>query len=439
MATGTTTAPQAGGFWSRFTVNRRVLIGVFFFVLGLLVFFGASASDADTTTTLTLEAGAVEDVPHVTVPTQGFLLFTAFTMVIGGSVAVVLAGAEAPRSLKRWALLFLAFNGVLIIPAVLIAAAAGDRTNVTTMFSESLRLATPIALGAMAGLWCERSGVVNIAIEGMMLFGACFGFATLFFIQRDYPEMADNLALLLSVGVAVLSGGIVALLHAWLSITFKTDQIVSGTVINILALGVTSFVRSEFLLSSEAGTITLPTVAIPLLADLPIVGQALFNNKPIFYSMFVVILLTHLILFNTSWGLRMRAVGEHPSAADTLGINVNRTRWINVFIGGLIAGLGGAWFTLEVTGRFTDNMTSGRGFIALAALIFGKWTPLGSLGAAVLFGFSDALGVRLQALNVNIPVQFLQMVPYIVTIVVLAGLIGRALPPKAVGKPYEKE
>ncbi len=154
---------------------------------------------------------------------------------------------------------------------------------------------------------------------------------------------------------------------------------------------------------------------------------------------FVVIIFTHVVLFHTRWGLRVRAVGEHPHAADTLGINVNRTRWINVFVGGLIAGLAGAWFSLEATGRFNDGMTRGAGFISLAAMIFGKWTPAGAFGGALLFGFSDALGTRFQALGVPVPNQFLQMVPYVVTVVVLAGLIGRAFPPKAIGKPYVKE
>jgi simple sugar transport system permease protein len=305
------------------------------------------------------------------------------------------------------------------------------------MLSESLRLATPIAIGSLAGLWCERSGVINIAIEGMMLFGAAFGFLTLFYLRQEYG--ATNLVFLASVLVAVGIGGLAALLHAWLSITYKTDQIVSGTVVNILAIGVTSFLRRETLASTQAGTETLPNIAIPLLSDIPIIGEPLFNNKPIFYMMFVLLAASHIVLFYTRWGLRTRSIGENPHAADTVGVHVNAMRWRNVFIAGMIAGLAGAWFSLETTGRFNDNMTSGRGFIALAALIFGKWTPFGAFGAALLFGFSDALGTRLQLLNVDVPSQFLQIVPYVVTIVVLAGLIGRSVAPKAVGKPYEKE
>ena len=235
-----------------------------------------------------------------------------------------------------------------------------------------------------------------------------------------------------------LAGGLVSLLHAWLSITFATDQIVSGTVINILALGSTSYLRAEVLLSSEAGLNRLPIIEIPILSQLPVIGPV-FASQPIFYLMFVVIILTHVVLYHTRWGLRTIAVGENPHAADTLGIKVNRVRWINVFIGGMIAGLAGAWFSLEATGRFTDSMTDGKGFISLAAMIFGKWTPAGSFGGSMLFGFSEALGFRFQIENVALPPQFLQMVPYVVTLIVLAGLVGRAIPPKAVGQPYKTE
>ena len=338
---------------------------------------------------------------------------------------------------RRISLAFMLFCGALFIPTVIIAAAAGNQTNLTTIIAESLRLATPIAIGAMAGIWCERAGVVNIAIEGMMLFAACFGFTTLFFLRGT--NLPLETAQLLAVIVAVLSGGLIALLHGWLSITFRTDQIVSGTVINILAVGVTSFVRREYLLSTEAGAAKLGNFAIPILSDIPVFGEAIFNNQPIFFMMFVTLAFTHIVMFYTRWGLRTRAVGEHPHAADTLGINVNRTRWSNVWISGMIAGLAGAWFSLEATGSFNDGMTRGAGFIALAAMIFGKWTPIGAFGAALLFGFSDSLGIRLQIVEVDFPVQFLQMVPYAVTLVVLAGFIGRASPPKAVGQPYVKE
>jgi simple sugar transport system permease protein len=359
--------------------------------------------------------------------------------VFGGLLGLMpLRYAErlAPRGLERLKRTWLLVNGILIVPTVLIVSAAGASLNVIVMAQVSFRLATPIVIGALAGLWCERSGVVNIAIEGMMLTGACFGFValTIFSGQMSTPQ-----AQLLGVLAAVLAGGLMSALHAWLSITFKTDQIVSGTVINILAIGLTSFLRKEVLLSSEAGRETLPPIDIPVLSDIPILGDIFFQGQPIFYGMFILLIATHVILYYTRWGLRTRAVGENPHAADTLGINVNRTRWINVFIGGMIAGLAGAWLSLERNGSFEDQMTAGRGFIALAAMIFGKWTPLGSFAGGLLFGFSDALGQRFQILGVAVPPQFLQMVPYVITMVVLAGLVGRAIPPKADGVPYEKE
>jgi simple sugar transport system permease protein len=434
---GSTTVHRSG-----FRITRQLVLGIVFIIFGIFVLVASFVDvEGDIRSTLTFEPGTVDDVLHIVVPTLAFLVFVGVAFVATGAFAAAVSQDEVRM---QWGTFGLYFAGILIIPAILIAAAGDDRTNATTMLSESLRLATPIAIGAMAGLWCERSGVINIAIEGMMLTGACFGFTTLFLLRQEYG--ATNGVLMLAVVVAVLSGGVAALLHAWLSITFKTDQIVSGTVINILALGGTSFVRREYLLSTEAGTETLPNIAIPLLSDIPVIGEPLFNNKPIFYMMFIILVATHVIIFHTRWGLRVRAVGENPHAADTLGIHVNRTRWVNVFIGGLIAGLAGAWFSLETTGRFNDGMTSGRGFIALAALIFGKWTPRGAFVGAMLFGFSDALGTRLQVLDVDVPMmkvtlpsQFLQMTPYVVTIVVLAGLIGRAVPPKAIGQPYEKE
>ena len=360
--------------------------------------------------------------------------------MLAGTLFVISGALNLGDWAARWGRLSLALLvlcGALFIPTVIIAAAAGNETNVTTIVAESLRLATPLAIGAFAGIWCERAGVVNIAIEGMMLFAACFGFVTLFFLRGT--DLPLETAQLLAVIIALFSGGLIALLHGWLSITFRTDQIVSGTVINILAVGITSFVRREYLLSTEAGAAKLGNISLPILSDLPVIGEAIFTNQPIFFLMFVMLAFTHVVMFHSRWGLRTRAVGEHPHAADTLGIHVNRTRWINVFVSGMIAGLAGAWFSLEATGTFNDGMTRGAGFIALAAMIFGKWTPLGAFGATLLFGFSDSLGIRLQMVGMGFPVQFLQMVPYAVTLVVLAGFIGRASPPKAIGTPYVKE
>lgn len=434
MTTAVKTKATAG---LAFKLTRLRVIAAAFIVLGLFIFLQAQAMEDTLITTLTLEttsAGEAPSIGAIDVPTAGYLTMIGILFVLSGTLNL----ADRPKS--RWRRIGLAAMmvcGLLFIPTVIIAAAAGSQTNLTTIIAESLRLATPLAIGAMAGIWCERAGIVNIAIEGMMLFAACFGFTTLFFLRGTALPLET--AQLLAVIIAVLSGGLIALLHGWLSITFRTDQIVSGTVINILAVGVTSFVRREYLLSTEAGAAKLGNFAIPILSELPVIGDAIFTNQPIFFMMFATLALTHIVMFNTRWGLRTRAVGEHPHAADTLGINVNRTRWTNVVISGMIAGLAGAWFSLEATGSFNDGMTRGAGFIALAAMIFGKWTPIGAFGAALLFGFSDSLGIRLQIMDVGFPVQFLQMVPYAVTLVVLAGFIGRASPPKAIGQPYVKE
>ncbi len=421
----------------RIKITRRRIIAVFLLVLGIFIWLEATQLDPDLVTTLTFESTSLGETPTVgdiPVPTSAYLVVIGSLFILSGGLN--LAEWRELR-VRQISLALLAVCGALFIPTIIIAAAAGNDTNVTTIVAESLRLATPLAIGAFAGIWCERAGVVNIAIEGMMLFAACFGFVTLFFLRGT--DLPLETAQLLAVIIGVLSGGLIALLHGWLSITFRTDQIVSGTVINILAVGITSFVRREYLLSTEAGAAKLGNISLPILSDLPVVGEAIFTNQPIFFLMFVMLAFTHVVMFHTRWGLRTRAVGEHPHAADTLGIHVNRTRWINVFVSGMIAGLAGAWFSLEATGSFNDGMTRGAGFIALAAMIFGKWTPVGAFGAALLFGFSDSLGIRLQMVGVGFPVQFLQMVPYAVTLVVLAGFIGRASPPKAVGQPYVKE
>lgn len=414
----------------RFRITRTHVFALFFMIVGIWMALQVPDNfGPDVISKMSFGQGP--DAPVWEAATRIVLLIISGLYMASGVLGLL---GRWPRA----STVLLLLDGILIFPAILIAAAAGKQTNMLTMLAESLRLATPIVIGATAGIWAERSGVINIAIEGMMLTGAAFGFITFFFLEPAMPD-AVNTALLIGVLAAMLSGALMSLLHAWLSITFKTDQIVSGTVINILAIGLTSFARREFLLSTRAGRVTLPNIAIPGLVDVPVVGEVLFDNKPIFYMMFVLLVATHIILFYTSVGLRMRAVGEHPEAADTVGINVIFTRYRNLIVSGMIAGLGGAWFSLETVGGFDDLMTGGRGFIALAAMIFGKWTPVGAFGGGLLFGFADALGTRFQILNVPVPPQWLQMLPFLTTMVVLAGLIGRAIPPAAIGRPFEKQ
>jgi general nucleoside transport system permease protein len=424
-----------GGLVKRLRLGRRQTIGVLYGILGVLL-VGYVAGNLDAA-----EKGLSFDKP----PDPVRVSFDPAVVVAAIGTVFVLC-AVATFFDRRWPHLAkgaLVLATVLLVPLVIVLSLALSETrdtNVMQLLVQSLALGTPIALGAMAGLWCERSGVVNIGIEGMMLFSAATGFLT----YAVVGDGTDTSVLWLAVGVAVLTGGLVALLHALLSVTYRVDQIISGVVINLLALGLTGFLRSEVIIETGVATgIATPTIGLPLLSDLPIVGDQVFTAQPIFFATFVIVGLTGLILWHTRFGLRIRSVGEHPHAAETLGIDPIRVRYLAVVIGGLIAGLAGAWFSLESQAGFEDNMTNGTGFIALAALIFGKWRPWSAFAGAVLFGFTRALGARMQFLGVSIgdfsiPSEFLQALPYVVTIIVVAGAVGRATAPAADGIPYER-
>jgi ABC-type uncharacterized transport system permease subunit len=366
-----------------------------------------------------------------------FSLSSQPTLYLIGMMCLFMAGLRLYRgfaALRAWFALALA---VLAALAFLVWMSSGTTLNLPGMIQSTLTAATPLTLGAMCGLLCERSGIINIAIEGMMLFGAFAGVA--------FAAIFDNLWLGL-IGASLI-GGVMAGVHAVLSIKYKVDQIIGGTVINILAVGTTRFLNLRVL--EPAGLSTpghFDVIRIPLLADIPIVGPILFENQPTTYLMLILLVAVNYVVFFTPWGLRMRACGEHPRAADTVGVNVNRMRYISVVIGGLIAGVGGAYFSLGQVGTFEDGMTRGQGFVALAAMIFGNWNPVGAFGAALLFGFANALQVKMQILqpvlpliNAPIPPEFLQMAPYILTIIVVAGVVGRVRPPAQEGKPYEKQ
>jgi len=299
-----------------------------------------------------------------------------------------------------------------------------------SLLSITLVTATPLTLAALGGMMCERSGVVNIALEGIMLTGAFVGYAAAFATHN----------LWLGVLAAIVAGMLIASLHAVLSINFLVDQIVSGTVINILAVGITGVFYRNFIESQNtAGPGTLPQWNIPLLSQIPVLGPIFFQNQFVTYAMLALIVIVHFTLFHTVWGLRSRACGEHPLAAETAGINVYFVRYVNVIASGALAGLGGAYFSLQQIGNFLPGMTGGRGFIGLAAMIFGHWTPVGAFFASLLFAGSDQIGSRLQSVfHVPIPLQFLGMLPYILTIVVVAGAMGRAVAPAAVGRLYKR-
>lgn len=422
-------------------ITRRHIIAGFFFLVGLfllIAFVPQLRAEKPLVTRLLFMTGQ----PPLQVPTAPALTLIAIVYLIAGTIACV-PRAHVAGTWLLWS------SAALMFPAIMIGVAAGKQpTNAVTMISETLRLGTPVALGALAGIYAERCGVVNIAIEGMMLTGAGFGFAA-------YVATGN---IWLGVIAAVVIGGLIALLHGLLSISFKTDQIISGTVINILAIGMTGYLRRQYIvpqvnvlqtLGSDQSVATLSEFSIPWLSNIPIIGPIFFVGKPIFFAMLALVLITHVVLFSTRWGLRMRAVGENPRAADTVGINVGRTRYINIVISGMIAGLGGAWLSLEKVGGFDDGMTAGKGFIALAAMIFGKWTPFGAWGGALLFGFANTMQSQIQFMQNRLPPwlawvgqlppQFIGMLPYLLTIAVLAGFVGRARPPAALGKVYEKE
>jgi general nucleoside transport system permease protein len=324
-----------------------------------------------------------------------------------------------------------------------------------------LNLAAPIALGALCGLMCERSGVVNIGIEGMMLGAAFVAFVVAGVIaggthpRSDAPFGATP-ALVIGVFAGVLTGVVVSSLHAWLSISIRADQIISGTIINVAALGLTGYLNRLIITPnpSLSGGTFHPFQPPTELTSIPIVGW-IFNmflaQGPLGASVIVFVIALQILLFRSRWGLRTRAVGENPRAADTVGINVIGLRYRNVIAAGAFAGLAGAYLTLEATSSFQPGMTSGRGFIALAAVIFGRWTPIGSFGAALLFTASNALAVAVQfqpptghfeqlgEIVSQIPTELYGILPYVLTIVVLAGVVGRSIAPAAVGQPYAKE
>jgi len=306
------------------------------------------------------------------------------------------------------------------------------------LFASTVRAATPLILAALGGIFSERSGVTNIALEGIMLCGAFFAMVVSYFgNQIGLPPLAS--ALLGAVG-AIVFGILISMIHAVVSIRFQADQVVSGVAINILATGLTGFLLQR-IFDTSGNSPSVPNLAampIPGLANIPILGEIFFNQPPIVYLAIIAVPVSAIVLFRTPLGLRIRAVGEHPKAADTVGVDVFKLRYLGVGLSSLLAGLGGAYLSIGQLNIFAEGMTNGRGFIALAAVIFGKWNPWGATAACLLFGFADAVQIALQNAGVEIPSDFLLMLPYVLTLVALTGFIGRSNPPAAAGVPYEK-
>jgi simple sugar transport system permease protein len=289
----------------------------------------------------------------------------------------------------------------------------------------------PLIFGSMSGLLCEKSGVINIAIEGQLLFAAC--------ISAMIASVSQNV--FVGLLFAPVAGALVSLLLAFFAIKYQVDQVILGFVLNVLVIGITGFIYSKLLIPNgdtwNAGP-TFDRIPIPFLSQIPIIGPVFFNQTIVVYLMYVIVAIIQFALFKTRWGLRTRAIGELPIAADSVGIDVNRLRYKNVLLAGLVAGIGGSYFTLGAVGSFTKEMTSGAGFIALACLIFGKWTPRGAVTAALFFGFTTSLQGNLSIMGSSIPSEFMLMLPYIATIIAVSGVVGRVRAPAADGIPYSR-
>ena len=340
----------------------------------------------------------------------------------------------------RWRPMLLVVVPFWILTA-LAALLAGKPANLTGTLGGTLSLAAPISLGAFAGIISERSGISNIAIEGKMLIGACVASIAASTAMLVLGQGANpTLAVLIGIISAALAGALVSLLLAWLGIRWKVDQIIAGIVINIGALGITNFLYLR-VLSKNTQFNTPPTVEslqVPVLSGFPVIGPILFSGTPYLYFTLLVMIVFAYMLYRTRWGLRLRASGEKPSAAATVGIDVIKIRYRAMLIAGLMAGIAGSSLSLASAGSFQMNMTAGRGFIALAAVIFGAWNPIYAFGAALVFGFADSTQALLSILGVDVPPQLLNSLPYIVTIVVVAGVVGRVRAPAAAGQPYDQ-
>ncbi len=407
--------------------KRQYILGSIFVlaaVLNILLF--ATQVDAGLTTTFGLTPGGITRgvAGSVVLPTQITLWVLAIFCGLAGIYQLV-------RGFGKRANMVLAFVLFGFIMALLIWTAAGKSFNLGGLLYGSIVLAVPIALAAFAGVLSERSGVVNIAVEGMMLQAAMSG------------ALVGSITKSIWWGLlaAILSGVLLALVHGILSIKYKVNQIISGTVINIFATGMSSFISSKFMQTYQNlnNAPLAPRLPIPLLADIPFIGPLFFNSNIFVYAMFILLIVLQIALFRTRWGLRLRSVGEHPKAADTLGINVIRTRYMAVLLSGAVAGFAGAYFTIGSIGRFEELMTAGKGFIGMAAMVFGNWTPVGAFSSSLLFGFFESFGPSLSLVGSRIPNQFTAMLPYVATMVILAGVVGKGQMPAADGEPYEKE
>lgn len=392
-----------------------------------LVFFGIIGRDGETTFRIAT-SGDLFAIPYVVVSSTVAGLVLSLILVVMAAASIYFATKRV--ALDSW---FPMVFGILFVVSFLAWAGGGSGGVIplTTLLAGALALSVPLIFGAMCGLVGERSGIINIAIEGQLLAGA--------FLAAVVASVAKNpYAGLLAAPIA---GALVAVVLTFFAVKYWVNQIIIGVVLNVLVVGVTSFLYST-VLSENPGLWNarqqLPNLPVPLLSDIPVLGRVLFDQNILVYIMYVVVIALQIFVFRSKWGLRMRAVGEHPKAADTVGIKVNFTRVRNTLMAGAIAGLGGAFFTVGSGLAFGKEMSAGQGYIALAAMILGKWNPKGALLAALLFGFSKSLGNTLQSIGTPVANELLLMLPYIVTVLAVAGFVGRVRPPAAEGVPYVK-
>ena len=417
------TAPaETNAFWTRARVAGAVLLLV---GVAAAALFGSLATGAQARFILD------EDATGAALSVNGTVGAIVFGLIAAGSGVALLAGVD--RRWYGWLLALGLIGAVLSFLCWQISSApAGlNYMPLVDVVRGTFNAALPLIFGALGGVLCERSGVINVAIEGQLLMGAFLG------------ALVGTVAASIWAGLfaAAVGGVVISALLAVFAIRYLVDQVVLGIVLNLFALGLTGFLY-ERLMQRDAAAYnqppSFPVWRIPGLADIPVIGPVLFQANLFLYLALGFVLIIHVWLFHSRWGLRTRSVGEHPTAADTLGVRVARTRYRNVLLGGVVAGVGGAFYTLALVSQFTKNMIGGKGFIALAAMIFGRWSPTGALLAALFFGFADKLATYLGAISSPIPTQFLNMLPYLATILAVAGLVGRVRAPAADGKPYVK-
>ena len=367
----------------------------------------------------------IPPLPVAAIPTEIIVAIIAVLMA-------VLSGILTWRQIRTpfW---YIAIFALVLVTGFLVWSSAGNTSAfyITALLAGTVATSTPLIYGALGGVISERVGVTNIAIEGQLLAGA--------FVSEIVATVTKNVVA--GLVAAVIAGVIVSFILAAFTIKYWVNQVIVGVVLNSLVIGLTTFVYQEVLVNNTTqlnSFAAMPSLPIPGLSDIPILGPVVFNQNIIVYLMYVAVAAVTIGLFRTRWGLRLRSVGEHPQAADTVGINVARTRFWNVALAGGIVGLGGAWFTLGNTGPFDANITSGAGYIALAAVIFGGWHPIRAMFAALLFGFCSFLQSAFSTSGSVVPNDFLLMLPYIVTILAVAGFVGRVRGPAAAGKPYIK-